>query len=183
MAVATILSACPVPAQVPVATEATVADTPAETPCCRVPARTMVEIEIVDTINSRNNSTGQSFAIRLAAPLVIDGRTVAPAGTLGVGEIVHAARARAAGKAGELILAARYLDFGGTRIPLRSFRYGASQGLDNSGAVNTGNLAAAAVLPVASIVGFLIAGGEVNIPAGTTANAQTAAEIRLAPVD
>ena len=147
--------------------------------CCIVPALTAVEIEIVDPVNSRTSRTGQSFAIRLAEPIVVDGREVAPAGTSGVGEVVHAARARAGGKAGELILAARYLDLNGTRIPLRTLRYGRRQGIDNSGAVNTGNMVAAAVLPVASVVGFLISGGEVNIPAGTRANARTSASVEI----
>ena len=64
-----------------------------------------------------------------------------PAGTPGVGEVVHAERARFGGKAGELILAARYLDFQGTRIPLRTLRFGAQQGRDNSGTINIGNMA------------------------------------------
>jgi hypothetical protein len=149
--------------------------------CCTVPARTVVEIEIVDAVSSRDNHARETFAIRLAEPLVIDGRTIAPAGTPGMGEVVHAARARAGGKAGELILAARYLDLNGDRIPLRTLRYGPSQGRDNSGAVNTGAMIAAAVLPVASLAGYLIAGGEVRIPAGTRANAQTAAEVVLPP--
>jgi hypothetical protein len=48
------------------------------------------------------------------------GSVVAPAGTPGVGEVVHAAHASFGGKAGELILAVRYLELNGTRIPLRS---------------------------------------------------------------
>jgi len=143
----------------------------------------VVEIEILDAVNSRDSHSRDSFALRLAEPLVVEGRTLAPAGTPGVGEVVHAARARAGGKAGELILAARYLDLNGTRIPLRSLRYGPSQGRDNSGAVNTGAMVAAAVLPIASLAGYLIAGGEVRIPGGTRAHAQTAADVVLTPGD
>lgn len=159
------------------------APSPLNAACCMIPARTLVEIEIVEPVGSRISRTRQEFAIRLAEPLVVDGRMVAPAGTPGMGEVVHAARARAAGKAGELILAARYLDVGGTRIPLRTFRYGRSQGTDNSGAVAVGGVVAAAVLPVASLIGFLIPGGEVNVPAGTRANAQTAVVMMLPPVE
>lgn len=154
-----------------------------ESPCCTVPARTPVEIEIVETVNSKTNHSRDNFAFRLAEPLSVDGRVVAPAGTPGVGEVVHAARARAGGKAGELILAARYLDLNGTRVPLRSLRYGRSTGADNIGAVTVGNIVAAAILPAAAVLGYLIAGGEVNIPAGTRANAQTGAEINLPPVE
>jgi hypothetical protein len=151
--------------------------------CCTIPKMTVVEIEILDRVNSRLNHAGEQFAIRLAEPLIFDGRVVAPAGTTGVGEVVHAARARAGGKAGELILAARYLELAGAHVSLRSLRYGRSQGTDNSGAVNVGNMVAAAVLPVASVVGFLITGGEVDIPAGTRANARLAADTRLSPID
>ena len=175
-----VLRAQPAPAETaPPPAPAVEAD--AASPCCTVPARTIVQIEITDTVNSKASRTGQSFAFRLAEPINVDGRVVAPAGTPGVGEVVHAARARAGGKAGELILAARYLDLNGTRVPLRSLRYGRSQGADNSGAVAVGGMVAAAVLPVASVLGYLIAGGEVNIPAGTRAHAQTSAEITLAP--
>lgn len=154
---------------------------PTSAECCVVPALLPVEIEIVHTMNSRSNRSGEMFPIRLAEPIIIDGRTVAPAGTTGMGEVVHAAKARAMGKAGELILAARYLELNGQRIPLRSLRYGRSQGKDNSGAIGVGNVVASAVLPAASVVAFLISGGEVNIPASTRANAKVSAETRVTP--
>ena len=152
-------------------------------PCCTVAARTLLEIEILDTLNSKDNHNGESFNFRLAAPLIVDGRVLIPAGTPGIGEVVHAARARAMGKAGELILAARYLDFNGTRIPLRTLRFGREQGRDNSGTVNTIGMVSAATVPAVSMVAFLISGGEVRVPAGTRATAQTAAEASLAPVE
>lgn len=157
--------------------------TTAPSACCTVASRTLLEIEILDTLNSKDNRNGQSFNFRLAAPLTIDGRVLIPAGTPGVGEVVHAARARAMGKAGELILAARYLDLNGTRVPLRTLRFGREQGRDNSGTVNTIGMVSAATVPVASMVAFLISGGEVRVPAGTRATAQIATELVLAPVE
>ena len=151
--------------------------------CCTVPARTLVEIEILDRINSKTNRTRDRFAIRLAEPLIVEGRLIAPAGTRGVGEVVHAAKAGSSGKAGELILAARYLELDGSQIKLRSFRYGQSAGRDKTGSVAVGNMVAAAVLPVASVLGFLVSGGNVDIPAGTRASAQTAEALVLAPRD
>jgi hypothetical protein len=44
-------------------------------------------------------------------------------------------------------------------------------------------MVAAAVLPVASVLGFLVSGGNVDIPAGTRASAQTAEALVLAPRD
>ena len=113
---------------------------------------------------------------------MVGGHVVAAAVTPGVGELVCAAKARAGGKAGELILAARYLDLGGKHVALRTLRYGPSQGRDNSGAVNTGNMVAAATIPIAGMIGYLIAGGEVNVAPGARANAQTAAEVVLPPL-
>lgn len=91
-------------------------------------------------------------------------------------------RARAMGKAGELILAVRYLDFDGHRIPLRSLRYGPAQGRDDSGGVLVGSSVVGAFVPIASALAFLIAGGEIDIPAGTVAHAMTAAEVILPPI-
>lgn len=158
-------------------------DAPAAAPCCTVPARTPVVIEILDALSSRESSNGQSFRLRLAEPLVLEGHVLIPAGTEGAGEVVHAARARAMGKAGELILAARFLQHGETRIALRTLRFGSNQGRDNSGTVNTIAVASSGTIPVVGMVGYLIAGGEVRVPAGTRATAQTAAELVLAPAD
>lgn len=151
--------------------------------CCAIPALTVVEIEVAAPINSRTSRNGDHFAIRLAEPLVVDGQVVLPAGTPGIGEVVHSAKARAMGKAAELILAARYLEVAGQRIPLRSFRYGKSQGTDNSGAVAIGNMVAAAVLPVATVAAFFVPGGEIDIPAGTRATAKVSVETRVSPAD
>jgi hypothetical protein len=155
----------------------------AAAPCCAIAAMTEVEIEVAERVTSRISRQGQHFAIRLAEPILVDGRLVVPAGTPGLGEVVHSAKAGGAGKAGELILAARYLELDGQRIPLRSFRYGRRQGKDKTSAVNTGNMVAAAVLPAASLVGFLVKGGEVDIPAGTRASAKVSAATSLPPRD
>ncbi|MDQ4087352.1 MAG: hypothetical protein M3177_04985, partial [Pseudomonadota bacterium] len=150
--------------------------------CCTVPARTPLDIEIADAVGSRRSTNGQTFAIVLAEDLVVDGRVVVRAGARGVGEVVHAARAGMGGRAGELILAARYLEVDGQRIPLRTMRYGRSQGADSSSAVNVGNMVAAATVPGLAVVGLFIRGGEIDIPAGTRANAQTATQVHLRPI-
>ncbi|HEX8579008.1 MAG TPA: hypothetical protein VF655_05365 [Allosphingosinicella sp.] len=79
-------------------------------------------------------------------------------------------------------MAARYLEIGDTKIPLRSLKYGRSQGKDSSGTVGMASSVAAAVVPVASVVGFMISGGEVRIPQGTRATAKVAAETVLPPI-
>lgn len=138
--------------------------------CCTIPALTEVEIEMLDTMNSQANKIGQQFKFRLAKPIVVDGATLVPAGAVGSGDVVHAAKSRFGGKAGEMILAARYLEHGGQRIPLRSLRPGVSgQGKDNTAE------AAAVAIAVSGVLSMFITGGEVNVPAGTIMTAKVSA--------
>ncbi len=145
--------------------------------CCAIPALTVVDIEILSTLNSQANHIGEKFAIRLAHSIVVDGKELVPAGVLGSGDIVHAAKSRFGGKPGEMILAARYLEYNGARIPLRSLRAGSGQGKDNG---DTATVVAIAVGgAVGGMLSMFITGGEVNVPAGTIMNAKVSAEITI----
>ena len=143
--------------------------------CCLVANGALVEIEIAEPISSRLRKRGEKFALRLAEPLVLDGHTVLPAGTAGVGEIIHAASSGGGGKPGELLLAARYLEFDGRQIPLRGFRIGAAGKDHTQGAM----AASIAIGPFAQF----IHGREIEIPVGTRANAKLAADTMLPPID
>lgn len=154
----------PVPASVEAASKAGLAD---------LPALTDVAIAIDTDISTKDAKTGATFPIHLAEPIVIRGVEVVPAGTTGMGEIVHAATSRTMGKAGELVLAARYLDFDGRRLPLRSLKFG-KRGKDNT---NLGFVLSLA--PPFGLGLFLVSGGEVRVPSGTIAVARTAAAFAL----
>lgn len=167
---------------VPAAAPETTPPAPPSDGCCTLAAGTAVELEIVQGVGSRTSRTGENFPIRLTRELTVDGRLVAPAGSAGLGEVVHAARSGMSGRAGELILAVRWLEVNGRRIPLRRLRYGPSQGSDASGAVGIGNVVAAAALPLASVIGLFIHGGEISIPAGTQVQAQIATAVQLPPL-
>src|SRR5688572_24566702 len=79
MAAGALILAAPLAAQAPAAAPARPADAaaadpaPAPASCCTIPARTVVEIEIVEPVGSRISRTRQNFAIRLAEPLTVDG--------------------------------------------------------------------------------------------------------------
>ena len=136
--------------------------------CCAVKANTTVNIEILDHVNSKLSKRGDTFAIRLAEPIRVDGHIIIPAGAPGMGEVVHAARARAGGKAGELILAVRYFEHEGAKVPLRGFKFG-SVGTDN------GDVALAVGI-AAGPLAYFVSGGEVDVPSGTRANAKISAD-------
>jgi len=145
--------------------------------CCVLPALTPVRVEISAHLNSAVSKIGDHFAIRLAAPINLDGGLEIPAGIEGVGEVVHAAKSGFGGRAGELLLAARYLDYRGVRIPLRSLIFAPELGKSREGTAMGVAIAGGLVGGVAAM---FISGGEVNIPPGTMVYAKTAAAVNFA---
>lgn len=142
-----------------------------------IPAGSLVDIEITDDVTSNHSAPGSSFGIRLAAPIYYEGRIVVPAGLIGQGEVVDAHRSGMAGRPGELVLAARYLDDNGVRIPLRAFKFGQT-GKDNGGMAMAVGIAAGVVTVVP--VELFIPGGEIKAPAGTRGIAKIAADVDIA---
>lgn len=134
-----------------------------------VPAGTYVDFEILDPLNSKLSKPGDRFRIRTTVPLGANGAVVVPAGAPGEGEVIHAARARAAGKAGELILAARFIDHQGQRIALRSFRFAQVGESRTDQAIIVGMVAVPVVL--------FMAGSEVDVPVGVRGQAKLVADI------
>jgi hypothetical protein len=137
-----------------------------------LPAATPIVIAIEAQVGSKISQTGQMFPIRLVYPVMVDGVEVLPAGLVGEGQVVHAKKGGMAGSAGELVLAARYLDFNGRRIELRSFKFleegdqVLSHGKDNVGLASATNA-------VIGPLGFLISGGNTVIEPSTVASAKT----------
>jgi hypothetical protein len=134
-----------------------------------LPLKTPVDIEIAEQIGSKISHIGDTFALRLAEPMVVDGKVVLPAGIPGRGEVIHVAKGGWGGKAGELIVAARYLECGDLHIPLGHFHFGKA-GEDRAETA----LGVGMVVPLAS---FLIAGGEVVVSPGARANAKVTADV------
>jgi hypothetical protein len=149
-------------------------------PCCRLAAGTLVEIELADPVSTKTQKTGDTFAIKLAEPLVARGRLIAPAGTTGVGEVIQATRPGLGGKAAKLVLAARYLTIGDKQAPLRNLRLVAS-GKNNSGAAGIVGLSGIAFAPL-GFVGLAVRGGDAAIPAGQQATARLARATTLASI-
>lgn len=144
-------------------------------PCCLLRVLTPVFLTVDEPLASDQVAIGQYFKLSLRQPLEIAAGVSIPAGTKGIGQVVHAAKSRAMGKAGELVLAARHLDFQGARIPLRSLRYGSGQGKDNA------ETAAIVGIAVSALITPFITGGEVRIPAGTEVWAKVAADVTVPP--
>jgi hypothetical protein len=139
--------------------------------CCRLPAGTVVMIEMAEPVSTKTHKPGDTFAIRLAEPVVVSGQLVLRAGTTGIGEVVESAKPGMGGKGAKLILAARSLTApGGADLPLKGLQLsGAGKGRENAAtALGIGGI----VFLPAGIAGIALHGGDVSIPAGTQATAK-----------
>jgi hypothetical protein len=143
---------------------------PAATP--HVPAGSVVDIEVTEVISSKVHKIGDKFALRLAYPILLDGKVVVPTG---VGQVIDAARAGALGRPAKLLLAARYLDFNGAQIKLRTLQLG-RVGVDNTGAIM-----AMSFVPYVGLVSMFMHGGEIEVPVGTRAQAKLVADLDVPP--
>lgn len=123
-----------------------------------VPADTELVLELTQALSSKSSRRGDPVALRLAEPLRWNGQLLVPAGAVAAGDVVHADRAKAGGQAGELVFAARYLLWNNQRLPLRATR--AETGRSRTGA-------ALGVAVAAGLAGFLVRGGEIEVPAGS----------------
>lgn len=144
---------------------------PVPPPALVVPKAHPIVISVDAELGSKISVTGQMFPISLAQAVVVEGIELLPAGIKGEGQVVHAKKAGLAGAAGELVLAARYLEHNGRRIELRSFRFmeagesSLGKGQDNTGVSNI-------TTALAGPIGFFIWGGNTNVMPGTIASAK-----------
>lgn len=137
-----------------------------------VPAGTTVMLQLDAAVSSRTAVRGDMFPISLAEPVSLGGAEVIPAGIAGEGQVVHAAGTGLGGRAGELIVAARYLMWGERRIPLRGMR------ISMAGRNNTAEaLAASQIIPLA---GLFVTGTSVDLPVGQVAIARFAEDVPIA---
>lgn len=127
----------------------------------------VVQIEVLEQLDSSKQKRGDTFSLQLAQAVTLPDGTVLPAGTPGRGEVVHADKAGIGGKPGELILAARTLETPRGTHRLRALQL-IGTGKDRGIAAALGaSIAGAAAGPGGALLGMVIRGGQVIVPAGT----------------
>jgi hypothetical protein len=166
---AVLVGAAATTAAVPVPVPAAPA-MPAVPATLRLPANTVVELETVDAVSSKTSKPKDFFRLRVAEDVRVDGRVLIPAGTEATGQVVHAAKSGAGGKAGELILAARAIKLPQGDVRLRS-------GFGAAGQQRTG--AALATSIAVGVFGLFVHGKELMLPAGTPVSARVAEDTDL----
>jgi hypothetical protein len=85
-----------------------------------LPANSAVPLRFVEEVSSGTHMRGQKFQLVVTDDITVGDHVVIPADTAVIGEVIHAQKAGALGKAGELILAARYVEIAGRQIRLRA---------------------------------------------------------------
>ncbi len=136
-----------------------------------IPAGTILVIQLDAPVTSRSATRGDMFPISLAEPVRLNDAEVIPAGISGEGQVVHSAGTGFGGRAGELIVAARYLTWGDRRIALRGMRI--------STAGRTATVEALAVSAVIPLGGLFVTGTSVDLPAGQIAVARLVDDLPL----
>ena len=148
--------------------------------CCVVPAGTKVAVELLSPVGTHEMKAGDTFPIRLAAPLIVEGQVVAPVGTRGVGQVVQASGPGLGGKGAKLVVSAQYLTVPGGAIALQAMQL-SGVGKDQSFAANVASAGGLAFMPL-GFLGFAVTGGDIEIPAGTAASAEVAQTLMLQPM-
>jgi hypothetical protein len=134
-----------------------------------LPADTEIHLRLLEPIASNTHKHGDRFKLEVAEPVVVNGEVLIPAGASCVGEVVHAAKAGFGGKAGELILASRFVRIGDREVRLRSFS-----------AANGHERVDLALGLSFVLVGLFVEGKNIAVPQGTDVYAKIAADSELA---
>ncbi len=148
--------------------------TPPPAALVTVPALTPVYLRIDADLTSKKSRNGDRFPIHIDEDVRIGDLVVIPAGSAGEGEVIHAAKSGAGGKAGELLIAARYVRVGGLEVRLRSLSLGAAGKDRTDASLATGIFTGP--------IGLFVVGGVMTIPRDTVAAARTAVELQLPAV-
>ncbi len=154
----------PAPTSAPAPPAATLPDTAPSAPSADqilLPSGTEVVVRVDEPVSSKTHVAGNFFKISLAEPVIYQHQIIIPAGAQGEGQVVHASKPQFGGKAGELILAARYVVHQDKKVPLRGFQLGAEGGSNQ-------RLANAAAIFVAAPLPFVITGRSAVVPSGIT---------------
>jgi hypothetical protein len=141
--------------------------------CCTIPAGMIVAVEIGATLSSQVNKPGDKFPITLVEPIKIGDLIVVPVGAVGQGEVIHTAKKGGYGRAGEMLLAARYLDYQGSHIPLRSLGFAVGHGKSGEGNALAVGFIVSGILP------YFMTGGEMKVETGTKAFAKISTDLQI----
>jgi hypothetical protein len=140
-----------------------------------IAAGTVVQISIVNLISSKVAQPRDMFPIELAEPIKVGDQILVPAGVTGEGEVVDAGDGGFGGAPAKLVLAVRYINVNGERMPLRGASFAEGKSTATSVAV-------VSAIPVVGLASLFMKGGNIDVPAGTRASAKVSADFVIPPL-
>lgn len=131
----------PTPAAAPAAPPVAAAPAPPAIRHVDIPGGTPVQIQMIDSVDSAKNHTGDIFHASLASPIAVNGETIVPSGTDIYVKLVNSSSAGHLAGRSELTLQLARLDFQGASYALSSDDYhdvGKSRGTRTAETVGAG---------------------------------------------
>lgn len=141
----------------------------AQTQSITIPAKTTVIFKLNTEVSTKVSKTGDIIQFTLLRDIVIDNKVVVLKDAPVFGEVIHAQQSGIGGKAGELLLAVRYVESNNQKIPLRSLKPYWGENKANEAAMMS-------AIPLVGVFAVFMKGKEVVIPAGTEGQALVSAD-------
>jgi hypothetical protein len=121
-------------------------------------------------MNSQENRVGDRIDLRVLDAVSLNGRTVIPVGTRGVGEITLVRKKGMWGKSGRLEFRPLYLVLGDRQVPISTHKNTREKG-------ETGTAGVVASIVVLPLAGFFVTGTSARIPRGSTVDAELSEDL------
>lgn len=133
---------------------------------------TGIRLMLLNEVTSSSAKAGDRFRLRVNEPVISNGQTVVPVGTIAWGEVVMLSVNGAVGKAGKLGARLLYLDLPARRVPLEGT-------ISRNGDGNTGGVVLAVI--GFGVLGLLAKGDSARLRAGDVFTGIVAHEAAAAP--
>jgi hypothetical protein len=121
-------------------------------------------------ISSQVNRVGDRIDLRVLDAVSLNGHTVIPVDTRGVGEVTLVRRKGMWGKSGRLEFRPLYLTLGGRQIPISAHQMTKEHG-------ETGTAGVVASIVVLPLAGFFVTGTSATIPRGSNVDAELSEDL------
>jgi len=131
---------------------------------------TSIHLATDTEITSQENRVGDRVDLRVLDAVSLNGRTVIPVGTRGVGEVTMVRRKGMWGKSGRLEFRPLYISLGGRQIPISAHSNTKEKG-------ETGTAGVVASIVVLPLAGFFVTGTSARIPRGSVVDAELSEDL------
>jgi hypothetical protein len=123
-------------------------------------------------MNSQDNRVGDRIDLRVLDAVSLNGRTIIPIGTRGVGEITLVRKKGMWGKSGRLEFRPLYLVLGDRQVPISARSMSKEKG-------ETGTAGVVASIVVFPLAGFFVTGTSAKIPRGSIVDAELSEDLPI----